>query len=72
MKNIDLLHKTFRTLVFNIQIKLEEDPDNNYLKGMLDGFRVGHSLVDAWEIETNNVEELFEDNSAKGKVIGDQ
>jgi hypothetical protein len=60
MNHIDILYRTFRTLVFNLSVKLEESPDDNYLRGMLEGIRMADSLVNAWEMETSNLTDLLE------------
>jgi len=60
MNHIDILYRTFRTLGFNLSAKLEENPDDNYLRGMLEGIRMADSLVNAWEMETSNLTDLLE------------
>lgn len=70
MKNIDILNRSLRTLLFNLLSRVEEKPDDVYLKGVLEGVRIAESLVNAWEIETGEIDNLFEErlNEVERKV----
>lgn len=61
MNNIDILNRSLRTLIFNLCTKLEENPEDTYVKGMLEGVRIADSLVNAWEIETGGLSDLLEE-----------
>jgi len=63
MNHIDILNRSLRTLIFNLLTKLEQNPDDNYVKGMLEGVQMADSLVSAWEIETSGSNDLLEELS---------
>ena len=70
MNNIDILNRSLRTLIFNLSMKLEQNPDDNYVKGMLEGVRIADSLVSAWETETSGSSDFLEDISHDHAKIG--
>lgn len=70
MNHIDILNKSLRTLLFNLSVKVEENPEDNYVKGMLEGVRIADALVNAWEIETNMGNDLLEEISTYQTNIG--
>jgi hypothetical protein len=70
MNHIDILTRTLRTLLFNLSMKLEQNPDDNYVKGMLEGVRIADSLVSAWEMETSGSNDFLEDISNDRLKIG--
>lgn len=70
MNYIDILTRSLRTLLFNLSIKVEENPNDTYIKGMLEGVRMADSLVSAWEMETDNLTDLLESKQSlpDGKI----
>jgi hypothetical protein len=70
MNHIDILTRTLRTLLFNLSMKSEQNPDDNYVKGMLEGVRIADSLVNAWEMETSGSNDFLEDISHDHAKIG--